>query len=195
MTTMPQVQLRQWKDSDLDGFAAMNADAEVMRYFAAPLSAEESRAAMSRFRQGIETRGWGLWAVGVEGEFAGFTGLSEPTFSAHFTPCVEIGWRLRREYWGRGVAFAAAQQAERYAFEVLGLEELVSFTTEANLRSRRLMERLGFVHDPGEDFWHPRMAREHPLCRHVLYRKGRGAAIAGHKIGQEGCGYPPARRG
>ena len=169
--TTPQVQLRQWMDADLDGFAAMNADAEVMRYFLAPLSAEESRHSLQRFRQAIDERGWGLWAVEVDGAFAGFAGLSEPTFAAHFTPCVEIGWRFRREYWGRGIAFAAAQKAEHYAFTVLGLDQLVSFTTEANLRSRRLMERLGFARDSSDDFWHPKIAAGHPLGRHVLYRK------------------------
>ena len=171
--TTPQVQLRKWKDADLDGFAAMNADAEVMRYFLAPLSAEESRQSLQRFRQAIDAQGWGLWAVEVDGAFAGFTGLSEPAFAAHFTPCVEIGWRFRREYWGRGIAFAAAQKAEHYAFTVLGLDQLVSFTTETNLRSRRLMERLGFARDGSDDFWHPKIADGHPLGRHVLYRKTR----------------------
>jgi RimJ/RimL family protein N-acetyltransferase len=99
--------------------------------------------------------------------------LSEPTFAAHFTPCVEIGWRFLREYWGRGIAHAAAQKAEHYAFTVLRLEELVSFTTESNVRSRRMMERLGFARDPSDDFWHPREAEGHPLCRHVLYKKRR----------------------
>jgi len=163
--------LRQWKDCDFEPFASMNADAEVMRYFAHALTAEESRQTLRRFRDAIDQRGWGLWAVEVDGRFAGFTGLSEPRFSAHFTPCVEIGWRLRQEYWGRGIALAAARQASEYAFSVLGLDELVSFTTATNLRSRKLMERLGFSHDPGDDFMHPLLAENHPLRHHVLYRK------------------------
>ena len=167
----PQIRLRQWQDADFAAFAAMNADAEVMRYFVAPLSAEESRSALQRFRQTIDTRGWGSWAVEVDGSFAGFTGLAEPKFEAHFTPCVEIGWRFLREYWGRGIAFAAAQQAEHYAFTVLELDQLVSFTTEANFRSRKLMERLGFTRNPSEDFSHPKIADDHPQRRHVLYRK------------------------
>ena len=169
--TVQDVQLRQWQDKDLEAFAAMNADADVMRYFVATLSAEESRQAMHRYRQGIDARGWGLWAVEVDGAFAGLTGLAEPTFTAHFTPCVEIGWRFLREYWGRGIAFAAAQKAEHHAFTVLGLDQLVSFTTAANTRSIRLMERLGFARDPGDDFWHPKIAQGHPLRRHVLYKK------------------------
>lgn len=167
----PSITLRQWKDSDLVAFASMNADAEVMRYFARRLTAEESRDALQKFRQGIEQRGWGLWAVEVDGDFAGFTGLSEPKFSAHFTPCVEVGWRFQREYWSRGIAFAAAQQAVDYAFTVLRLDHLVSFTTATNLRSRRLMERLGFTHDASDDFMHPLLEDTHPLRHHVLYRK------------------------
>ncbi|RBP37784.1 RimJ/RimL family protein N-acetyltransferase [Roseimicrobium gellanilyticum] len=163
--------LRQWHDADMEPFASMNADAEVMRFFPRPLTAQESREAMQRFRQGIEQRGWGLWAVEVDGDFAGFTGLSEPKFSAHFTPCVEVGWRLRREFWGRGIAFAAAQQAVDYAFSILHLEQLVSFTTASNLKSRKLMERLGFTHHSDDDFMHPLLEEDHPLRHHVLYRK------------------------
>jgi len=167
----PSIILRQWNDSDIEPFASMNADVEVMRFFPRPLTAEESHQAFQRFQQGIEQKGWGLWAIQVDGQFAGFTGLSEPKFSAHFTPCVEIGWRLRREYWGRGVAYAAARQAEEYAFSVLRLEQLVSFTTATNLRSRKLMERLGFTHDSSDDFMHPSLEEHHPLRHHVLYRK------------------------
>lgn len=167
----PLVLLRQWIESDLGPFASMNADLEVMRFFPRPLSIEESRLVFERFQQTIDRQGWGLWAVEVDGEFAGFTGLSEPKFSAHFTPCVEIGWRLRREYWGRGIAWEAAKQAEDYAFSVLRLDQLVSFTAESNGRSRRLMERLGFSHDPNDDFMHPSLEEGHPLRDHVLYRK------------------------
>ena len=149
----------------------MNADPEVMRFFPRRLTPEESAVSLARQREAIEKRGWGLWAVDVDGMFAGFTGLAEPKFRAHFTPCVEIGWRLRREFWGQGVAFAAAQQALANAFSELRLSEMVSFTAEINLRSRRLMQRLGFSHDPGEDFDHPEIAEHHPLRRHVLYRE------------------------
>lgn len=176
----PAVILRQWHDSDFEPFASMNADVEVMRFFPRPLTAEESRQALQRFRQGIEQRGWGLWAVQVDGRFAGFTGLSEPKFSAHFTPCVEIGWRLRREYWGRGIAFEAAQQAAKYAFLTLCLDQLVTFTAATNLRSRKLMERLGFSHDSRDDFMHPSLEENHPLRHHVLYRKRAEQADAGN---------------
>lgn len=163
--------LRQWRDDDVEPYAEMNADPEVMRFFPKPLTKKESKESLDRLRSRIDQRGWGLWVVEVNSAFAGYTGLAEPTFSAHFTPCVEIGWRLRREYWGRGIAYAAALTAQTFAFERLMLPELVSFTSAINTRSRRLMERLGFSRKKEEDFLHPLLAPDSPLRPHVLYRK------------------------
>jgi RimJ/RimL family protein N-acetyltransferase len=163
--------LREWRDEDLEPFAEMNAHPEVMEFFPRPLSKAESAELLTAIRARMDERGWGMWAVEVDGAFAGFTGLAEPRFAAHFTPCVEIGWRLRREYWGRGIAYAAALQAESFAFENLMLPELVSFTAAINTRSRGLMERLGFTRSEQDDFWHPSLPEESPLSRHVLYRK------------------------
>lgn len=168
---MERILLRQWRDADLEPFAAINADAEVMRHFSAPLAREESAALFDRLRRGIDECGWGLWAVEVEGRFAGFTGLSVPRFQAAFTPCVEVGWRLGREFWGRSLAYRAALEALQFGFGTLHLEEIVSFTACGNARSRRLMERLGFSHNPRDDFDHPSLPEGHPLRRHVLYRK------------------------
>lgn len=173
----PSVTLRPWRDDDLAPFAAMNADPVVMEFFPRPLTVDETRDSYLRLRRGIEERGWGLWVVEVDGVFAGFTGLAEPRFTASFTPCVEIGWRFRREFWGRGLAFVAARQAEAFAFEKLHLDELVSFTAAINHRSRRLMERLGFTRRPEEDFLHPTLA-DSPIRLHVLYRKSREAFLA-----------------
>jgi RimJ/RimL family protein N-acetyltransferase len=173
---MEQVLLRQWLDSDLEPYAAMNADGEVMRYFPATLSRAESAASMDRLRRTVEQRGWGLWAVQVNGAFAGFTGLDVPRFESPFTPCVEIGWRFRREFWGRSLAFQAARQALNFGSESLGLREIVAFTAADNTRSRRLMERLGFVRDGQGDFLHPALPDGHPLRLHVLYRLARPAA-------------------
>ena len=169
---MEHLILRQWCDSDLEPFAVMNADAEVMRYFPATMSRAESEAAMTRYRCAIDERGWGLWAVEVDGVFAGFTGLNIPGFTSHFTPCIEIGWRFRREFWGRGLAFKAANQAMAYGFGPLKLAEIVSFTAALNLRSQRLMEKLGF--QPDGEFEHPLLPDGHLLRRHVLYRKRSG---------------------
>lgn len=183
---MPDVRLRPWTDADLDPFAALSADPEVMRYFPSTLSREQAGEVMQRFREGVDRRGWGFWAVEVDGEFAGLTGLAEPRFEAHFTPCVEIGWRFARKFWGRGLAFAAARQAEDYAFSVLKLDALVSFTAVTNTPSRRLMDRLGFRYDPAGDFQHPNVPENHPLRPHVLYRKGRQRIFPCPEAGEAG---------
>jgi RimJ/RimL family protein N-acetyltransferase len=168
---MEQITLRQWRDSDVAPYAAMNADPEVMRYFPSLLSREQSNASLARQRSLIEQRGWGLWALDVDGVFAGFTGLAIPGFEARFMPCVEADWRLRREYWGRGVAYRGALQALEYGFNILKLPEIVSFTAAVNAPSRRLMERLGFIHDTASDFDHPSIPEGHELRNHALYRK------------------------
>jgi RimJ/RimL family protein N-acetyltransferase len=170
---MKSIKLRSWGPSDLDPYAAMNSDEEVMQYFPALMTRDESEASMKRFQQHIDEHGWGVWAVEVAGEFAGFTGLKPPRFEASFTPCIEIGWRFARKFWGQGIAFEASQRALVFGFNSLGLLEIVSLTTVGNTRSRRLMERLGFVRDPDADFDHPLIPNGHPLQRHVLYRKRR----------------------
>ena len=164
--------LRRWRASDRAAFAALNADPEVMRHFPAPLSREESDALIEEIEGRLEREGWGLWALELRatGRFIGFTGLSRPSFQAHFTPAVEIGWRLAREAWGQGYATEAARAAARFGFEDLGLEQLVSFTAAGNARSRAVMHRLGMTHDPAEDFDHPSLPEGHPVRRHVLYR-------------------------
>jgi RimJ/RimL family protein N-acetyltransferase len=169
---MERISLRQWRDSDLEPFAAMNSDPEVMRYFAGVMTREESAEMMECHRGLIAERGWGLWAVDVDGELARFMGFAIPRFEAPFRPCIEVGWRLRREYWGRSIAYRAAQKALIYDFEVLNLPEIVAFTAARNLRSR-LIERLGFFHDFASDFGHPSLANGHELRAHVLYRKQR----------------------
>jgi RimJ/RimL family protein N-acetyltransferase len=166
----PRVGLRQWNDADIEPFAAMNADAEVMEFFPQPQTREQSLASLGKLKRGIDERGWGLWAVEIEHQFAGFTGLADPNFEAHFTPCIEIGWRFQRRFWGRGYALEAAQVALRFAFERLRLEKLVSFTAQLNERSQRLMQRLGMTHSALDDFEHPLLPAGHPLRHHVLYR-------------------------
>lgn len=169
--------LRQWRDEDLEPFAELNADPETMRYFPAPPTREESDALAERSRRQIDDEGWGLWAVEVRGgaSFVGFVGLARPSFEEHFTPAVEVGWRLARRHWGRGYATEAGRAALAYGFDELGLEEIVSFTSRLNAPSRRVMERLGMSHDPADDFEHPRVPLGHPLRPHVLYRLSRPA--------------------
>lgn len=150
----------------------MNADPQVMRYFPSTLTVEESDALLERIGLHFERHGFGLWAVDdkATGEFAGYIGLAVPSFEADFTPCVEIGWRLSAQFWNRGLATEGAASVLRFAFEILRLEEVVSFTTATKLPSRRVMEKLGMVHDPSADFDHPRIPDGHPLRRQVLYR-------------------------
>jgi RimJ/RimL family protein N-acetyltransferase len=167
--------LRAWRPSDLEAFAELNADPEVMEHFPAPLDRAESDAAARRIDAHFAVHGFGLWAVEAPGiaEFAGFVGLAVPSFEAAFTPCVEVGWRLARRHWGRGYATEGARAALAFGFERRGLEEIVSFTAAPNLRSRRVMERLGMSRSAADDFDHPRLPEGHPLRRHVLYRLSR----------------------
>jgi ribosomal-protein-alanine N-acetyltransferase len=154
----------------------MNADPRVMEYYPAPLTRAESDALIDRIQAPFNHRGYGLSAAELRdtGEFIGYIGLSVPTFEAHFTspahPATEIGWRLAADHWGRGLATEGAAAVLNYAFTDLGLAEVVSFTTAANLRSRRVMEKLGMTRNPTEDFDHPSLPAGHPLRRHVLYR-------------------------
>lgn len=167
--------LRPWRDDDLPSFAALNADPRVMEFLPKPLDRAESDAMATRIRAAFDQQPFGLWAVEVkEGAgFIGYVGLNAPQFEAAFTPCVEIGWRLAFEHWGHGYATEAARGALDYAFETLKLPEVVSFTVPANVRSWRVMERLGMTRSPEDDFDHPRLAEGHPLRRHVLYRLSR----------------------
>ena len=167
--------LRQWTDADRETFARFNADARVMEYFSSTLSRAESNALADAIQAHLEQSGWGLWAVDIPevASFAGFIGLSRPRFDAHFTPCTEIGWRLGPEFWGHGYATEGALTVLAFGFDRLGLDEIVSFTTERNRPSRRVMERIGMAHDPRDDFDHPGLPVGHKLRRHVLYRKAR----------------------
>jgi RimJ/RimL family protein N-acetyltransferase len=168
-----RLHLRAWTSADRAPFAAMNADRRVMEHFEAPLTADETDALIERIARQFEADGFGLWAVDVPGvtPFAGFIGLYRPNFDAHFTPCVEIGWRLAAEYWNRGYATEGAREAMRFGFDTIGLDEIVSITVPGNQRSRRVMEKLGMTRSPHDDFDHPRVSEGSPLRRHVLYRR------------------------
>ena len=167
-----RVRLRRWRGEDRAPFAAMNANPRVMEFFPGTLSRAESDALVDRIEASHRERGFGLWAIEAPGvaAFVGFTGLSVPRFDAPFTPCVEIGWRLGVEHWGKGYATEAARLALDHGFGAIGLSEIVAFTAAGNQRSRAVMERLGMSHDPADDFDHPSLPHDHALRRHVLYR-------------------------
>lgn len=167
--------LRRWRSEDLEPFAAMNADPVVMEYMPARLSAAESVALIERIEAGFNANGYGLWAVEVasEASFAGFVGLSPVDLDVPFAPAVEVGWRLARAFWGRGIATEAASAAVAFGFRERGLVQIVSFTAAGNLRSRGVMRRIGMRRDSREDFDHPLLTAGDPLLRHVLYRMDR----------------------
>ncbi|HEY8302912.1 MAG TPA: GNAT family N-acetyltransferase [Jatrophihabitans sp.] len=169
--TTERLILRPWRDSDLEPFAALNADPEVMRFFPRRLDRAASDVMAQRISRSIAEHGWGLWAVEVKdgAPFIGFVGLQSPAFDAHFTPAVEVGWRLDSNHWGRGYAPEGAAAALDHAFGPLELDEVVSMTIPANLPSQRVMQKLGLTRDPADDFDHPNLPDwEHR--RHVLYR-------------------------
>ena len=171
--TTGRLLLREWREDDKAPYAALNADPVVMEHFPSTLTPEQSDEMVERMAASWRDRGYGLWAVEVResGTFIGFVGLSSPAWEAHFTPCVEVGWRLARHAWGHGYATEAARAAIGWGFAELDLpgDQIVSFTTVANERSQRVMQRLGMQHDPADDFDHP-LLPEWAGRHHVLYR-------------------------
>jgi RimJ/RimL family protein N-acetyltransferase len=178
--TSPRIRLRQWTEADCAPFAALNADPVVMKHFPATLTRAQSDAAVERFAASIDRNGWGFWAAddltGGEPRFAGFVGINIPQAAdLPFQPCVEVGWRLARPFWGKGLASEGARLSLRVGFELLGLEEIVAMTQLRNLRSRAVMDRLGMQEAIGEEFEHPAV----PVGSHAramcLYRLKRPA--------------------
>jgi RimJ/RimL family protein N-acetyltransferase len=167
-----RVLLRGWRPGDREPFAALNVDPQVAEFLDGVRDRAASDALVDMIDAHWARHGFGLWAVERldDGRFIGFTGLSRPSFEAPFQPAVEVGWRLARDAWGQGFATEAAEASLEHGFETLGLEEIVSFTAPANVRSRAVMERLGMQRDPADDFDHPRLPIGHPLRGHVLYR-------------------------
>ncbi|MEW2588309.1 GNAT family N-acetyltransferase [Streptomyces virginiae] len=162
--------LREWRESDLRPWAAMNADPEVRAHFDGVLSREQSEASVARFQAAIEQRGWGWWAVEVldTGEFIGFTGLDPVDEDMPFTG-VEVGWRLARSAWGHGFATEAALAAVAFGFDTLALPEVLAVTTATNLRSQAVMRRIGMTRDPADDF-DDLTVPDGPLRPSVVYR-------------------------
>ena len=164
--------LRRWKEEDRESFCRLNSDPRVMEFMPALLTRSESDLLVERINEHFRDHGFGLYAAGLREDrtFIGYVGLAVPSFEARFTPCVEVGWRLAANHWGRGLATEGARAVVKHAFGELGLDEIVSFTVPANVRSRRVMEKIGMTHDASEDFDHPNLPVGHPLRRHVLYR-------------------------
>ena len=166
-----RLRLRDWLDSDREPFAELNANPEAMRYFPAPYSREQSDHWVDRASASIKANGFGFWALERKEDllFLGFVGLNRPAYELPFGPCVEIGWRLHPDHWGRGYATEAGKRVLRYAFEDLDLEEVVSFTGVRNLSSEKVMQRIGMDKD-ANTFLHPKVDPASDLAEHLLYR-------------------------
>ena len=167
--TTSRLGLRNWRSSDIDPFYKMNSDPEVMEYFPSLLSRKENGVMVERFKSHIETFGFGFFAVDRldTGEFIGFIGISTTRFRSHFTPCIEIGWRLSKDHWNNGFATEGARACLRYGFEELMMNEIFSFTPLQNGPSERVMQKIG-MKKIGE-FEHPLLDKNHDLSWHVLY--------------------------
>ena len=179
MLTTNRLLLRRWTKEDSEPFSRMNSDAKVMEFLPKSLTRSESDLFIERIEDHFRKHAFGLYAAELREDhsFIGFVGLSVPAFQAHFTPCVEIGWRLAAEHWGRGLATEGAKEMLRHAFQDLKVDEVVSFTVPANVRSRRVMEKIGMVRNAADDFDHPSLPEGHPLKRHVLYRARRAGNL------------------
>lgn len=166
-----RLRLRQWKKNDRPLFAKINADPVVMEYFPNTLCEFESNKMAERIQSLISDRGWGFWAVEEKNQetFIGLVGLHAPLLELPFSPCVEIGWRLAKVYWGKGYATEAAKAALKVAFEDLNLSTVYSFTSVGNVRSKAVMKRLSMI-DALENFEHPGIPLGHQLREHVLYK-------------------------
>lgn len=165
--------LRRFREPDREAFADLNSDPAVMATLGAPMTRDESDAFLDRIEANWDEHGFGLWCVDLDGECLGFTGLAVPWFRHG----VEVGWRIRSAFWGRGYAPEAARAALAFAFDHIGLDEIISFTAVTNTKSRRVMEKIGLRHDPEGDFDHPSVPEGNPLRPHVLYRLG----VAGYR--------------
>jgi RimJ/RimL family protein N-acetyltransferase len=166
--------LRQWTEGDFLPFTEMCSDKDVMEFFPKLQTQKESYEMAKKIQSLIKDRGWGFWALEIpeQHKFIGFVGLHTPKDSMPFSPCVEVGWRLSNRHWGKGYATEAAKAALEYAFNKLNLNEVVSFTTLANVRSMAVMQKIG-MSNSGQNFMHPDIEASHSQCEHVLYKINR----------------------
>lgn len=164
--------LRPWLKSDLHPFSELNADPKVMEFYHSTLTREESDALAEKIQRDYRKRNYGFWAMEVPrvAPFIGYVGLNDWNLEMSFAPCIDVGWRLASSYWGYGYATEGARASLSYGFETLGISEIVSMATIGNVRSHRVMERLGMRRNPTEDFPHPKVPCDHPLSMRVLYR-------------------------
>lgn len=164
--------LRTWDDEDVDIYYSINQDPKVYEFTRGPLTLSQVKEFMAFMNAQFEKMGYTLWAAEekTSGNLMGFIGLCPVTWESHFTPAVEIGWRLGSEFWGKGYATEGALAVLEYGFSKCKLDEIVSFTVPFNARSIRVMEKIGMKRDLKGDFRHPKLTEDHRLSKHILYR-------------------------
>ena len=172
--------IRSWRNTDRDPYASINADPEVREFLGKTMTRTQSDAQISVFEKHERAHGYTFWAVELPNVAVciGFVGLQNTDYSAHYTPAIELGWRLGLNYWGQGYATEAADAVLKFGFERLGLDEIVAVTVPDNVRSQSVMTKLGMTYSPSDDFDHPDEAPSHPLQRSVLYRMRKVIATA-----------------
>ena len=164
--------LHECQDKDFEQFFTLNQDPDVMEYFPNIFSYQETIELITKIKNKFKSNGFGFYTCELKEnqQFVGSIGLNIPDFNAHFTPCVEIGWRIHKKFWGQGIAVEAAQKCLEIGFTQFNLSEIVSFTAKNNKKSERVMQKLSMSNNQSEEFYHPQLAKDHPLCLHVLYR-------------------------
>lgn len=170
--------LRQWREADFEFYATLTSNQEVMKFFPKTLTKEESRRAGEKFRRLLNENSWGFWAVEEKssGRFLGYAGLHAPQTQFPFSPCVEIGWRMEDRYWENGYVQEAGEAILKSAFEEIGLDEIVYFSSIHNHKAESVVNRLGMKKED-EIFYHPFVEIGHPLSEHYLYKIRRGDKI------------------
>ncbi len=167
--------LRTWSEDDLIPMLYINQDPKVCEFLPGLGNLLTTQAMLDRFINHFNAFQFSIYAVELKktSEMIGFLGLIPPSFESHFTPAIEIGWRLASQHWNNGYATEGAKTVLHYAFTQLNLDEIVSFTVINNLASRRVMQKIGLHHNPQDDFDHPMLEQDSPLKPHVLYRLNR----------------------
>lgn len=164
--------LRTWQDTDADVYYRINQDPKVIEFLRGTLTMQEVRDFMVAQNKQFTDKEYTLWAAEekASGNLMGFVGLNYTDWGVLFTPAVEIGWRLGSEYWDKGYATEGARAVLKFGFDTICLQEIVSFTVPANVRSIRVMEKIGMHRDLKGDFLHPKLPLDHKLSKHILYR-------------------------
>lgn len=164
--------LRTWSNEDAVEYYCINQDPKVIEFLKGSLTMSEVTDFISSMNKQFDELGYTLWAAEekTKSQFIGFIGLNFIKWEAPFGQAVEVGWRLGSEYWKKGYATEGAKACLKYGFNQCDLKEIVSFTVPANIRSFRVMEKIGMIRDLEGDFAHPNLPLEHKLSKHILYR-------------------------